>query len=195
MAQDRHLVRFMTMTLATGSKSHAQVRCLPPSSLPLAGAAEDWLTADSRAALGQSLSLRGRSPKAETARFRLQSRQRADDAAPESAEKRPASSPVTLPCKAASLTDRMPVRRAYSRVARAPTAAPNAAPPTALARVRTSFRCCPEATLRTSWRTSGHSVTAPGGVTNTEFDGCDRVWTSLEDGRVISGPAVVDSDA
>ena len=32
-------------------------------------------------------------------------------------------------------------------------------------------------------------------VTNIEINGCDRVWLSLEDGRVTAGPAVADSDA
>jgi len=31
-------------------------------------------------------------------------------------------------------------------------------------------------------------------VTNIEINGCDRVWLSLEDGRVTAGPAVADSD-
>jgi pilus assembly protein CpaF len=32
-------------------------------------------------------------------------------------------------------------------------------------------------------------------VTNIEINGCDRVWLSLDDGRVLPGPAVADSDA
>ena len=32
-------------------------------------------------------------------------------------------------------------------------------------------------------------------VTNSEINGCDRVWLSLDDGRVLPGPAVADTDA
>jgi Flp pilus assembly CpaF family ATPase len=32
-------------------------------------------------------------------------------------------------------------------------------------------------------------------VTNIEINGCDHVWLSLDDGRVIAGPSVADSDA
>ena len=32
-------------------------------------------------------------------------------------------------------------------------------------------------------------------VTNIEINGCDRVWLSLDDGRVLPGPPVADSDA
>jgi len=32
-------------------------------------------------------------------------------------------------------------------------------------------------------------------VTNIEINGCDRVWLSLDDGRVVAGPPVAESDA